>query len=437
MKTFNLILFFIIFSVCARSVQAERLSDVLQIAGHDNPSVKSAYQSYLAALERVPQVGALPDPQLTLGVFLKPMQQMMGNQVAQVSLMQMLPWFGALDAAKDEASWEAKARFDAFANTKSQVFYDVKVVWYALHLVETETDLTEQTIAIMKTLEAIGVSGFKSGATGGQTVQSGVANQAMGMNNMNGGNRSGLVDVLRIQMERLALENRLALLRDNRALLQSKLNGLLNRPLDMAFVLADSLEERVLPVMLTEIPDTIVSQHPLLQMLKKKERALLEQKNVRHKMGLPTIGVGVQYGILNAREGNTNAMNGRDMVMPMVSVRIPLWRKKYRAAVDEVDLQRAGIEAKSQDTENNLLVSFEETKRDLAQATRRRVLYEKQATLAQQALDILTAAYGAGGEDIEDVLRMQLRLLDFRLNAVQALVDYNVAVAMMERLMGR
>lgn len=245
------------------------------------------------------------------------------------------------------------------------------------------------------------------------------------------------MDVLRIQMDRLALENRLALLRDNQALLRSKLNGLLNRPLDTEIVLADSLDVRVLPVMLTDIPDSIVSQNPLLQMLKKKERALLEQKNVRQKMGLPTIGVGVQYGILNAREGNTNAMNGRDMVMPMVSVRIPLWRKKYRAAVEEVDLERAGIEAKSQDTENDLLVSFEESKRDLAQATRRRVLYDRQATLAQQALGILTAAYGAGGEDIEDVLRMQLRLLDFRLNAVQALVDHNVAVAMMERLMGR
>jgi len=437
MKTFYFLLLIAIAPVWIRPIQAERLDDVLLIAGHENPRIKSAYQSYLAALERLPQVGALPDPQLTLGVFLKPMQQMMGNQVAQVSLMQMLPWFGALDAAKEEASWEAKARFESFANTKSQVFYDVKVVWYALHLVEAETDLTEQTIAIMETLEAIGVSGFKSGATGGQAVSSAVANPQMGMNGMDGGNKSGLVDVLRIQMERLVLENRLALLRDNRALLQSKLNGLLDRPLDTAFVLSDSLEARVLPVMLTEIPDTIVSQHPLLQMLKDKEQALLAQKNVRLKMGAPTVGVGIQYGILNAREGNANAMNGRDMVMPMVSIRIPLWRKKYSAAVEEVDLERSGLEAKSKETENDLLVSFEEKKRDLAQAARRRVLHEKQATLAQQALDILTAAYGAGGEDIEDVLRMQLRLLDFRLNAVQALVDHKVAVAMMERLMGR
>ena len=52
------------------------------------------YFEYQAALQKVPQVGGLPDPELNLGVFLSPMELVEGKQVADIRLMQMFPWFG-------------------------------------------------------------------------------------------------------------------------------------------------------------------------------------------------------------------------------------------------------------------------------------------------------------------------------------------------------
>jgi hypothetical protein len=45
--------------------------------------------------------------------------------------------------------------------------------------------------------------------------------------------------------------------------------------------------------------------------------------------------------------------------------------------------------------------------------------------------------YSTEGSNFEEVLRMQQQLLDYRLKYLDALIDGNIAVAMMERLMGR
>ena len=95
------------------------LDNYLELAGKNNPGVKAAFSQYLAALEKVPQVGSLPDPQGSLDFFLKPMELLNGNQVGSISVMQMFPWFGTLKLAKDEASLMAKAQFSLFQESKA------------------------------------------------------------------------------------------------------------------------------------------------------------------------------------------------------------------------------------------------------------------------------------------------------------------------------
>ena len=71
----------------------------LEIAAKYNPAVLQKFTEYQAALQKIPQVGSLSDPQLSVGVFLKPMELVSGNQVADIRLMQMFPWFGVLKYA--------------------------------------------------------------------------------------------------------------------------------------------------------------------------------------------------------------------------------------------------------------------------------------------------------------------------------------------------
>ena len=92
----------------------DSLFQYLEIAAKNNPTVRQKFTEYQAALQKIPQVGSLSDPELSLGVFLKPMELVSGNQVADIRLMQMFPWFGVLKNAKDEMSLMANAKFELF-----------------------------------------------------------------------------------------------------------------------------------------------------------------------------------------------------------------------------------------------------------------------------------------------------------------------------------
>ena len=451
--------------VLAHPAYGQQLEGYLELATEQNPRLKSAFLAYQSSLQRVPQVGALPDPQLSLGYFLRPMEQMMGNQVAHVSLMQMFPWFGTRAAAKDEASMMAKAKFNAFLDVKSAIRYETKATWYALYLIEEDRRITDENVEILRTLETIALSRFKSGATEGAVTtrvgetmnqkpmspetsggmgQMNTPSQAPKMKqgnamgaNMGGQSSSGLVDVLRIQMEILELENKQYQLADARHVLMAQFNKLLNRPLETEVVLGDSLMVVSMPVPLAQMPDSIVKNNPMLGMLQAEEAVFLAQAKMNQKMGFPMIGVGAQYGILKPRAGNLNPMNGRDMWMPMVSMNLPIWRKKYRASVKEAQLKQEAVTEDQRDTQNALMVSQEEALKDFRDAERRMALYERQTMLALQTLHILMASYGAGGNEFEDVLQIQSKLLNYRLAHLNAVVDQNISVARLERLMGR
>ena len=120
------------------------------------------FAEYQAALQKIPQAGSLPDPELSVGVFLSPMELVNGNQVADIRLMQMFPWFGVLKNAKDEMSLMAKAKFELFRDAKLQVFYDVQRNWYELYKVQKDINISEKNIEILKIIERLALVKFKS-----------------------------------------------------------------------------------------------------------------------------------------------------------------------------------------------------------------------------------------------------------------------------------
>jgi len=451
------------------SATSQSLDDYLIIAAENNPNLKSKYFQYQSALERVPQVGALPDPQVSFGIFIEPMERYIGNQVAEISIMQMFPWFGTLSAAQDEMTLMAKARYEEFNEAKSMLFYEVRANWYALQLLEKEIAIAKENIELLKTMEQIAISRFRSG--GGSTGSMGMSGNEMrntsnntgGMGSMNmassnqpvntssnqpvntssnqqistSGSSGSMIDVLRVQMEINELQNSLALLEDSKIPLTAQFNRLLNRNKHEPVILSDSIMAAQIPIPVNEIPENIRDNNPMLKMLEEEEAAFIARGKMNRKMGLPMIGLGLQYDVFQPRAHNESMMNGKDMLMPMATVTIPLWRKKYTASVRESDYMRQAVEEQKQEVSNQLMVSYEEALKDFRDADRRVKLYREQTSLANQALNILIAQYTTEGSNFEEVLRMQQQLLDYRLKYLDALIDGNIAVAMMEQLMGR
>ena len=147
------------------------------------------------------------------------------------------------------------------------------------------------------------------------------------------------------------------------------------------------------------------------------------------------MGVGLNYMINQKREGNTYMMNGTDMVMPMFSVSIPIYRKKYNAMQNEARLMQEAGKQQTIGLQNNLKVQYRSFIQNLNDAERRMNLYNEQEELARKTTDLLLAGFATTGSDYEEVLRMQYKVLDYAFKYIEAITDYNTSVAMAEKLM--
>lgn len=442
----------------------------------ENPVVLQKFELYRASLERVLQSGSLPDPEFTAGIFLSPMELVMGNQLAELSLMQMFPWFGVFRYAKDEMSLMAKADYEEFKDAKLQVVYDVQRTWYEIYRLQENIRFSQKNARILQTLEKLSLSRYKSaspgsGATtipssGTGTMNSGTGSvspaqggMTMGGNTSTvspsgsglysspaqsmqqgamGGNSSGtgLADLYRIQIETGELENSILLLENQRNTLLAKFNALLNRPPLTPVFLPDTLFADSLYTGVSYVPDSILALNPMLNMLKYEQQSFEARKEMNRRMGMPMVGIGLNYSVIGKSEMLEAEMNGRDMVMPMVKITLPVYRKKYRAMQNEAGALSSASEQEYKSVANNLISEYYEAFQLYQDAARRLKLYAKQGQLASRSLDIMIKSYSGSSVQLSDVLRVRQQVLDYQIKEVQAVTDFNISIAWLNRISG-
>lgn len=456
----------IIASIIALSVSAysqDSLMNYLEIAAKNNPTVLQKLAEYEASLQKVPQVGSLPDPELSTGIFLSPMELVGGKQVADIRLMQMFPWFGTLKAAKDEMSLMAKAKLETLRDAKLQVFYDVQRTYFELLKINQSIRIAEKNLEILRTIERLSLVKFKSAAnssvvnaSGGSMAQSsGSAATASsgGMSRMGGSSAgnpvlsgmnsapmatsggSGLADLYRVQMEISELENNISLLKNQQLTIAARFNSYLNRKPQTPVHLAEELAADSLDIPLQIVSDSMLQHHPMLGMLQYEQQSLDARREMVTKMGYPMIGLGLNYSLISKNPMLDSEMNGSDMVMPMVTVTLPIYRKKYKAMQEEVKLQKVATEQGFQATANALQNEYYEAIQLYQDAQRRVKLYQNQADLANKSLNILLKSFSASGFGLTDLLRIRQQTLDYETRQIEAIADNNTAIAWLKRLM--
>jgi outer membrane protein TolC len=450
----------------------DSLLQYLEIAAKNNPAVQQKFTEYQIALQRVPQAGSLSDPELSLGVFLKPMELVSGNQVADIRLMQMFPWFGVLRNAKDEMSLMANAKFELFRDAKLQVFYEVQKTWYELYKIRKDISISEKNIEILKTIERLALVRFKSGPLGSAgTPSSGAAmssgsspaatpgNQS-GMQSMGGSQGkavtvnsaqsestmqaapmgsstggSGLADLYRIRMEAGELENSIALLKNQEQGTVALFNEYLNRLPNSPVFTDDILSPDSLGLSLIAVSDSMLAKNPMLSMLEFEKQSVDARKKMVAAMGYPMVGLGLNYSFINKNAMSESAMNGTDMIMPMVSVTLPIYRKKYNAMKNEAELMKTATSQNYEASVNALRTEYYNAVQMFRDAGRRMDLYGNQFRLASQSFDLMLKSFSTSSSGLTDVLRVRQQMLDYEFMQVEAVADYNTAIAWLNRLM--
>ncbi|MDP3472842.1 MAG: TolC family protein [Algoriphagus sp.] len=450
-------------SLFTYQAKAQSLDDYLIQAAQNNPGLKASYSRYMASMERSGQV-ALPDPELRVGFFIRPMERFMGNQQADIQLMQMFPWFGMLSAQKEEANYMALAQYQLFLEEKNQLFFQVKSTWYELHRLNEEIRISEENLEYLKKYERLALIKYQAAAptTGGaaptpsnQTASTSGSSSAgaSSMNSMgattsqmptsassmssgmgSSGTGSGMSDVLQIRIEMKELESNLSQLEANMEPLQIKFNQLLNRENREEILLSAALSPANLDNGKLEVLENIKASNPMLAMYDSEMAAYDQQARMAKLDGRPMLGAGVNYMPFKPRLEDGMMMGGDNMVMPMVTMTLPIYRKKTNAKIKEAEYLKEATSLTRQKTENLLTMEWANAFRDWEDAERKIRLYTEQVKLVDQTINLLLTAYSNSGRDFTEVLRAQQLLLDYQLKRVNAINQQYQSLAMLEML---
>ncbi|NLX73207.1 MAG: TolC family protein [Bacteroidales bacterium] len=424
-KALLIIVLGLISGVALKAQGVDSLSFYLEYAAKNNPELKGYFLNYQASLEKIPQAGAWSDPQLDIGFFVKPMDIVGGQQIADITLMQMFPWFGTKKAAQTEAVHMAQMAYEQFREAKDELYLELYTQWYALSALKQQLSINRDNLSLLKQVEQLSLRKVSAPPLDGGIT-------AMGSSS------PGMAGVLRVQLEALDVENNIESILSEMEAEKARFNALLNRPLDAEVFLPDTLIQ--VPLFLDKeiVLKQVESQNPALNMLREEELAFRAKNEMNKKMGLPMLGVGLQYMLIGESEMmNSNpdgGMNGMDMLMPMVSVSLPIYRNKYKASRRESRFMWEAATEKYHNSLNTLQSELHKLISGLENAERKIALYRKQEQLAQTGYNLLVAGYASAKSDISELIQLQRQLLDYQLKLAKAIAEYNTLAASVLKL---
>lgn len=405
---FFLVLFFV--GTSNYQVSAQTLDAYLKTAAENNPKLKSAYSQFDAAMQQAPQVSSLPDPALTMSAFGRMVETRVGAQEARFSLMQMFPWFGTLQAKEDASVLMAEAKFQNYLNLRNQLFFEIKSVYAELYALEKTIQIKEENLTILDSYRELSLSRFKSG-------------------------NAPMVNVIKVDISREAAVTEIKLLEDIMNPLEIKFNLMLNQKPEVKVQVQDTLVFKK-PEILLNSEDLFIN-HPSVVGLEKQIKSYEIQQIVAQKEGLPMLGLGMEYSIISKRTDANPEMNGQDVIMPMFTVTLPIFRKKYNAAKKEAAFMVSSMEQEQEAQKNELQSAYEMSIYELKKAAQLIALYEKQLVSSGQANKLLISGFSNATIDFEEVLQMNQDILMLQTQKVEAIKNGFTAEAKLEYLISK
>lgn len=389
---------------------SESLAQLVALLPEVNPQIRSAIRNASALQQRLPQVRALPDPQLTYGFW--PRQDKMADDPPnhRLGVMQMFPGPGKRDLQAQMVNAEVEAALRRVEMTRLQVTFDVRKTYYEACVLERTIAIAKENLDLVRQFEVIARSRFRTGQS--------------------------LMDVLKAQVEIGKIENDLRSMEAMRAPLRGALNALLNRPMDAVLSLpADLPPEALAPVAAADLAAAQELQaNPELAEQAAMVRGAAVGVRMARRERVPDVTLGLEY---EADRPWTLHPEGSDMIFASVSVNLPVWATKNRARILEAAERSAVARESRTAVANRLQADWQMVLYRLQDADRRMRLYsEELLPRARQSVEVSRQAYEVGKAGFTDLVDAERVSLDLQMLYEQARRDRAVALAEAEMVAG-
>jgi outer membrane protein TolC len=378
----------------------------IQEAEANNPKIEAYNVRHNIAEEKVNEAHWIQNTEFSAGYFVSEPETRTGAQRARFSARQMLPWFGTINARENYASSMAEAEYVEIAIAKRQLALSVSQSYYRLVANKAIQKVLDENIQLLETYEKLALTSVEVG-------------------------KASAVDVLKLQIRQNELQQQKEVLNEAYKGEQTAFSKLLNRD---GAVEVTTLETLVLPSEELVYTEEALTLNPELLKYDKLYESIAQSELLNQAGSKPMIGLGLDYVPVSERPDLNISDNGKDIFMPMVSVSIPIFNKKYDSKSKQNELKQLEITAQKDDRLNVLQAAFAKA---ISQRYQARIKYntqEKNLKHAKNAEEILIKNYETGTIDFNDVLDIQELQLRFQINQISAIETYYAQSAVVNYL---
>lgn len=394
-----------------------QLAAYLEGALGRHPALDESLAKYRSALERIPQVTALPEPMFEINPGPRMAETRVGPQMLMMSISQEFPWFGKLSEKGKVAAKEAEMQRQAREIVRAEIIRQVKLAYFGLAYIDRAIAITREDRDLLVHFETLAQAQYSQGIGLQQAA-------------------------LKLQAEITRAQNRLEDLLRQRSDAEVALNTLLDQP----------PETPLPPVTLSRV-EAGVSDLDTLYARGRQNRPELKSAflqievdekriDVARKDRWPDIRLEANYinvakrsdtaGVLMPPEGN-----GKDIYNFSVGIKLPIRRQKYNAAAAEATEDFLASRAGYRNAVNSVEASIRSTAFRLKTLQEQISLFERVLLpQASQALQSAETAYSTGSLSVLELLDSERILLEVRLSLAQFETDSMKALAEMERATG-
>lgn len=387
--------FFILFILKGNAQKLETLIDEALL---NNPEIQKIDLQYKRVSEKLNEVNTIPNTEFGMGYFISEPETRTGAQRFKISVKQMLPWFGTITSRENYVGALADAKYVEIAIVKRKLMASVSQSYYKLYANKAKQEILNENINLLKTYETLALTSVEVGKT-------------------------PVVDVLRLQIRQNELQQVKDVLQQEFLAEQTTFNNLLNREDDIEVTFVDDL---LLPNEDFETTKENLTFHPELLKFDKLFRSIEQSELLNQKESSPKIGFGLDYINVSERPDINFIDNGKDIIMPMISLSIPIFNKKHKSITKQNELEQQEILYQKKEKRNTLESLLDKALKERMSA---RISYKtaiKNIKQSNEAKQILIKNYETGAIDFIDVLDIQELELKFQISQIESIVKYYV-----------
>lgn len=289
-----------------------------------NPTLRRMQQEAAAERAKAGYAFSLPDPTVSSMFFGDAMNFVPDKQIAEVQVMQEIPWLGRLRSEARQAQLEAMAAQNAYLAERLRVIGDLRAAWYRLYVLGKQLQTTDAEQAQIDSLIRTANARIATG-----DAQSG--------------------DVLMATLELSNLQEQRLVFRQLVVAATTELNRLAGREPSAPLAVPAAIDVRFPQWNYELLRQAARTAQPELNAARLRTAAARWGIEVARLKRRPELAFGASWMVMTADPGDPMPGAGDDAWTLNVAASVPLWRRKYDAITSEAARRHSAAFATEED----------------------------------------------------------------------------------------